>query len=241
MDERTTGAGGSFTPHRPALVIFDCDGVLVDSEMLSAAVLMAMLRDEGLPITDEIFRSDFLGRSYASASARAARRFGRPLPEDFEPRFRERLLARMARELTAMPGTASLLAGMTVPYCLATSSNPQRLALSLSATGLSDYFLDRCFTASEVRHGKPAPDLFLHAAERMGAAPADCLVIEDSEMGVRAALAAGMAVWHFTGGAHVRAGYRLPGDVMPHATATGMDDLARAFAKMGLFSAAATA
>ena len=218
----------------PALVIFDCDGVLVDSEMLSAGVLMAMLRDEGLPISEEIFRSDFLGRSFASAAARARQRFGRPLPGGFEERYRQRLLARMKTELKPMPGAAALLAAMTAPYCLATGSSPERLAVSLAATGLAGLFDGRCFTASEVKSGKPAPDLFLHAAERMGVEPGRCLVIEDSEMGVRAALAAGMAVWHFTGGAHVAAGYRLPGGVVPHAVVSGMADLARAFRKIGL-------
>lgn len=216
------------------LVIFDCDGVLVDSEMLSASVLMKMLAEVGLPITAEIFRSDFLGRSFASAARRTEERFGRPLPENFQQQYRRRLLARMQRELRPMPGVEKLLASLRVPYCLATSSSPQRLALSLAVTGLAPSFEGRAFTASEVKNGKPAPDLCLHAAERMGFDPRACLVIEDSEMGVRAAQAATMSVWHFGGGAHVKAGYRLPSDVTPDRAFSTMNEILQAFHQLGL-------
>lgn len=215
-------------------VIFDCDGVLVDSEMLSAGVLMCMMAEVGLPITPDIFRADFLGRSFAAAAARAEQRFGRPLPDDFQFRYRQRLLAKMANELTPMPGVLDLLARLRPAYCLATSSSPERLELSLSVTGLAPFFQGRRVTASEVEKGKPAPDLFLHAARRMGAEPSRCIVIEDSEMGIRAALAAGMAAWHFTGGAHVKAGYRLPEDVMPDRIVSAMDDLQSALFELGL-------
>jgi HAD superfamily hydrolase (TIGR01509 family) len=223
-------------PAALALVIFDCDGVLVDSEMLSAGVLMAMMTAEGLPITEHMFRSDFLGRSFAAAAARTEQRFGRPLPADFEARFRSNLLSRMAADLQPMPEVVPLLEAMNAPFCLATGSSPQRLSVSLAATGLTRYFEGRCFTASEVRLGKPAPDLFLHAAQRMGEEPSRCLVVEDSEMGVRAGLAAGMTVWHFAGGAHVKAGYRLPEEVVPHHVVGSMRELAAALRKLGLSS-----
>lgn len=216
------------------LVIFDCDGVLVDSEMLSAGVLMAMLAEAGLPITPEIFRADFLGRSFAAAAARAEERFGRPLPAGFQAHYRKRLLARMEDELTAMPGVAGLLGALTCPYCLATSSSPERLKLSLAVTSLASFFEGRSFTASEVERGKPAPDLFLHAARKMAAQPSRCIVVEDSEMGLRAARAAGMAAWHFTGGAHVKAGYRLPEDVVPDRRIASMDELGAALFQFGL-------
>ena len=218
----------------PALVIFDCDGVLVDSEMLSAGVLMTMMAEEGLPITEEIFRGDFLGRSFASAARRAGERFGRPLPEGFEARYRARLFARMAETLQPMDGAIALLGAMAAPFCLATGSSPERLAVTLKVTGLARHFAGRCFTASEVANGKPAPDLFLHAALRMGVEPARCLVIEDSETGVRGARAAGMMVWHFSGGAHVRAGYRLPPGVEAHRGIASMAELAAAFRELGL-------
>lgn len=209
------------------LIIFDCDGVLVDSELLSANVLMAMLRDVGLPITMDDFGSDFLGRSFATAAARTEARFGRKLPDGFQLQYRERLLAQMDKELRPMPGIEVVLNDLTVPYCLATSSSPLRLARSLSVTGLETFFIGRAFTASEVKNGKPAPDLHLHSAARMGADPRKCLVIEDSEMGILAARNAGMTVWQFSGGSHVRAGYRVP----EHARAD------RAFEDMAALSA----
>lgn len=196
-------------------VIFDCDGVLVDSEMLSAGVLMGMMAEIGLPITFDIFRSDFLGRSFASAAALAESRFGRPMPDDFQLRYRDRLLERMRAELKPMPGIEAVLAALTAPFWLATSSSPQRLAVSLHVTGLQRFFDKRTTTASEVARGKPEPDLFLRAASLLGVPPERCVVIEDSEMGVRAAQAAGMEVWHFAGGAHVKAGYALPPALVP--------------------------
>ncbi len=216
------------------MIIFDCDGVLVDSEMLSAGVLMGMLAELDLPITSEIFRTDFLGRSFAAAAARAEARFGRPLPTDFQLSYRKRLLAKMALELKAMDGVLDLLHHISSPYCLATSSSPERLEVSLSVTGLAPFFAGRSFTASEVEKGKPAPDLFLHAARRMGVPPGEALVIEDSEMGLRAAEAAGMEAWHFAGGAHVKAGYRLPDDVVPGRVIASMAELHAAFAELGL-------
>lgn len=219
---------------RLTAIIFDCDGVLVDSEMLSASVLMGMMAEIGLPITDEIFRSDFLGRSFANAAARAGRRFGTDLPEDFQLKYRERLLDRMTRELRPMAGVHDMLERVTAPYWLATSSSPQRLELSLRVSGLARYFEGRCSTASEVANGKPAPDLLLHAARRAGFDPQATIIVEDSEMGIRAGHAAGMEVWHFAGGAHVKAGYSLPADVKPDRVINDMHELAAAFGELGL-------
>ncbi len=216
------------------LVIFDCDGVLVDSEMLSARVLMGLMADVGLPITPEIFRSDFLGRSFAAAAARVEERFQARLPDGFQLRYRQQLLTCMQSELQPMAGIRDLLASMTVPFCLATGSSPQRLALSLQIAGLSNFFAGRAFTASEVEHGKPAPDLCLYAAARMQVDTSRCLVIEDSEMGVRAALAAKMQVWHFAGGAHIKAGYRLPDGVTASRVIADMAELELAFRENAL-------
>lgn len=216
------------------LVIFDCDGVLVDSEMLSAGVLMGMMAEEGFPITETEFRADFLGRSFANAASRVFVRYGHPLPDDFQLRYRERLLIRMRAALQPMAGVAEVLRAMSVPYCLATSSSPQRLAVSLEVTGLAPFFSGRCFTASEVAHGKPAPDLPLLAASRMKADADRCLVIEDSEMGIRAAHAANMACWQFAGGAHCRAGYDLPEDVVPDRVIIDMSALRSAFRALAL-------
>lgn len=216
------------------LVMFDCDGVLVDSEMLSAAVLSALMAENGLPITPDIFREDFLGRSFANASAQVERRFGRPLPAGFQQTYRERLMRRIRTELKPMAGAVELLSDLSCSCCLATSSSPERLALTLDVTGLAPFFAGRSFTASEVERGKPAPDLFLHAARRMGVAASRSLVIEDSEMGLRGAFAAGMMSWHFAGGAHVAAGYRLPEDVVPHRVVASMAGLREALAELGL-------
>jgi HAD superfamily hydrolase (TIGR01509 family) len=216
------------------LVIFDCDGVLVDSEMLSAGVLMAMMAEVGFPITESEFRADFLGRSFANAAARAETRYGQPLPDDFQLLYRERLLARMRQDLKPMAGVFAVLDHIAVPYCLATSSSPQRLAVSLEVTGLARYFQGRSYTASEVEHGKPAPDLPFHAARAMNVVPHRCLVIEDSEMGIRAAQAAGMACWQFHGGAHCKAGYVLPRDVKPARRTADMADLHSAFRSLAL-------
>ena len=193
-----------------------------------------MLSEIGLTITYEIFRSDFLGRSYASATERFERRIGKPFPPEFNAQYRTRLLEKMRGNLKSMTGVEEILTAMRVPYCLATGSSPPRLAVTLAESGLEKYFTERAFTTSLVKNGKPAPDIFLHVASTMGANVASCLVIEDSEMGVRAALAAGMEVWHFAGGSHIKAGYRLPEDVVPHQVLDSMPALHDAFRQINL-------
>ncbi len=124
----------------PKLLIFDCDGVLVDSEMLSAGVLMGMMDEVGLPITDAIFRSDFLGRSFASATKRILERFGKPLPDDFQLRYRSRLLTKMRGNLKRMDGLQEVLDRIAVPYCLATGSSPERLAVTMEEARFASIF-----------------------------------------------------------------------------------------------------
>jgi HAD superfamily hydrolase (TIGR01509 family) len=126
------------------------------------------------------------------------------LPDDFEASYRSALLDAFERELHPMPGVLPVITGLSVRSCVATSSSPPRARRSLEITGLLDHFDGRIFTASEVENGKPAPDLFLHAALQMGVDPSRCLVIEDSLPGLSAGLAAGMEVWQFTGGSHLR-------------------------------------
>ncbi|MBG1232546.1 HAD family hydrolase [Aestuariivirga litoralis] len=216
------------------LVIFDCDGVLIDSELLSAAVLMGMMAEVGLPITTEIFRSDFLGRSFASATLQVEKRFGRPFPPEFQMEYRERLLKRMRGTLKAMPGVQDVLKAMTIPFCLATSSSPPRLKVSMEESGLEPFFFGKSYTASLVTNGKPAPDLPLYAAAQMGAKPEHALVIEDSEMGLRSGLAAQMQTWHFTGGGHCKDAAPLPDDVRPHRVLDSMPALHNAFRELGI-------
>jgi HAD superfamily hydrolase (TIGR01509 family) len=190
--------------NRPAfdLIIFDCDGVLVDSENLSAEVLMGLLAESGIAIDASVFRADFLGRSFAAAQARLHLRTGKSLPPDFHERYLERLLPCFEKRLRPMPGVETTLRNLNIKSCVASSSNPARLTTSLACTGLAAWFGDHVFSGATVKNAKPAPDLFLHAAAHMGVLPTRCLVIEDSEMGLMAARAAGMAVWHFCGGSH---------------------------------------
>jgi len=201
------------------LVIFDCDGVLIDSEVISARMLIAELEGYGVTMDMAFVSRHFLGRSYPVVLAEVRNRWGVALPERFEADYRARLLAAFERDLRPMPGVVEVIAALARPYCLATSSSPERLRRSLEITGLTGLFAGCSFTASEVARGKPAPDLFLHAAARMGVAAERCLVIEDSLNGLRAGLAAGMEVWRFIGGSHM-AGLDLtpPEDARPHVT-----------------------
>jgi HAD superfamily hydrolase (TIGR01509 family) len=148
-------------------------------------------------------RQHFLGRSFPTVAATIRDRLGVALPPEFEATYRAELLARFETQLRPTPGVLSLLSRLRVPSCVATSSSPPRAARSLAIAGLAPFFGDRVFTASLVARGKPAPDLFLHAAAAMGADPARCVVIEDSRPGVDAARNAGMRVLLYTGGSHM--------------------------------------
>lgn len=185
------------------LVIFDCDGVLIDSEIISARMLVAELAPLGVKIDLDFVARNFLGRSYPVVMAQIRRDFGLDLPADFEERYRARLLDAFGRELKIMPHVREVLENLATPYCVATSSSPNRAARSLGLVGLAELVGPRLFTASMVPNGKPAPDLFLHAAAAMGARPGACLVIEDSLTGLAAARRAGMEAWRFTGASHL--------------------------------------
>ncbi|MDP2740825.1 MAG: HAD family hydrolase [Pseudorhodobacter sp.] len=185
------------------LVIFDCDGVLIDSEIISARMLVAELAGLGVEIDLDYVARHFLGRSYPVVMAQIRQEFGLNLPPAFEDHYRQRLLAAFETGLTIMPHVTEVLDRLALPYCVATSSSPARAERSLRMVGLSDRVGAGLFTASMVARGKPAPDLFWHVAAALGADPARCLVIEDSLNGIRAGLAAGMRVWRFTGGSHL--------------------------------------
>lgn len=185
------------------LVIFDCDGVLIDSEVISAAMLIRELADHGVAIDADYVVRHFLGRSYPTVLATIRRDFAIDLPAEFEAQYRARLLAAFETDLKVVPGVVDLLGGLHLPWCVATSSSQTRAERSLRIAGLDALVGDRLFTAGMVANGKPAPDLFLLAARTMGVAPERCLVIEDSLNGIRAARAAGMPVWRFTGGTHL--------------------------------------
>lgn len=194
------------------LVIFDCDGVLIDSEIISARMLIDELARLGVVIDMDYVGRNFLGRSYPTVMKVIRAEFGLELTAEFEEQYRARLLAAFETDLRVMPGVRSVLAGLSLPWCVATSSSPRRAERSLQIAGLSDLTGGRVYTASLVARGKPAPDLFLHVAAEKGVSPARCLVIEDSLNGVRAGLAAGMEVWRFTGGSHLAPPLPAPPD-----------------------------
>ncbi len=187
---------------RPELLIFDCDGVLVDSEPIANRILVTALAEAGLELSLEDVMARYVGRSMASVVALAEAELGRPLPDEFLDRVQALTFAAFRRDLQPVAGVAEALEAVTVLVCVASSGAPEKIALSLSLTGLDRYFAGNTFSASEVARGKPHPDLFLHAARRMAARPESCIVIEDSLPGIEAAQAAGMRVIGFSGGSH---------------------------------------
>lgn len=191
------------------LVIFDCDGVLVDSERLAVRTEVEVLAALGWPLSDREIIERFVGRSPAYMQAAIERHLGRRI--DFDRLFMQRHEEVFERELRAVDGVAALLDSLRVPACVASSGTHERIRRSLELVGLAERFDGRVFSASDVAHGKPAPDLFLHAAAAMGAAPGRCAVVEDSVPGVEAGCAAGMAVFAFAGGVTDAAALARPG------------------------------
>jgi HAD superfamily hydrolase (TIGR01509 family) len=189
------------------LVIFDCDGVLVDSEVISCRAHAEVLTRHGYPISaDQVF-DRFLGRSLRQANLEVEAALGRSLPDDFHVELQDELFRSFATTLQAISHIEAALDAITQPVCVASSGSQQRMRASLGGVGLYDRFAPNIFSATEVRNGKPAPDLFLYAAAQMQASPARCLVIEDSIPGIAGARAAGMAVLGFHGGSHCRPGH----------------------------------
>lgn len=222
-------------PHAPlSLIIFDCDGVLVDSEPISLLRLTLGLNRIGVPIDVETVRVRFAGTSMASIMAHIVRDYAVTVPDDFVAAVKADTLRAFDAGLLAMPGVADAVAGLALPRCVASSSDPVRLAHTLGLTGLAPLFEGRIYSSTLVARGKPAPDLFLHAAASMGAPPEACLVVEDSVPGVQAARAAGMRVLGFTGGGHW-AHDRTGADLVAAGAARVFDDF-RLFA--GLVAAA---
>lgn len=184
------------------LVIFDCDGVLVDSEALACVVHADVLTAYGYPITTAQVHERFLGRSAREARAEVEAELGRVLPDEYTDALRSTIDRVFGEQLKAVAGIAEVLAGLPQRKCVASSGTPTRIRSSLTTTNLIHHFGEHLYSGLQVERGKPAPDLFLFAAAQMGADPARCVVIEDSIHGVTGAVAAGMTVFGFHGGAH---------------------------------------
>ena len=182
------------------LVIFDCDGVLIDSERLAVKVEVEVLRELGWPLDEAEVVERFAGRSDRDMHDAIEAHLGNKLPAEWEERFEPLYRKAFAAELTPVEGVLEALDRITHPSCIASSGAHDYLRYTLGVTHLYDRFAGRIFSADDVARGKPAPDLFLHAAESMGAEPAGCVVIEDSRPGVEAARAAGMRGLAFAGG-----------------------------------------
>jgi HAD superfamily hydrolase (TIGR01509 family) len=187
-------------PRSVELVIFDCDGVLIDSERLAIKVDVQMLHELGWPLSEAEVIERFVGRSDRETRAAIEAHLGRKLPAGWEERVERLYRQAFAAELAPVRGVLEALDRISLPSCIASSGTHEHLGYTLGLTGLYERFAGRIFSAEDVAAGKPAPDLFLHAAERMAAAPAGCVVVEDSRSGVQAARAAGMRVLAFAGG-----------------------------------------
>ncbi|MET9694851.1 HAD family hydrolase [Streptomyces sp. NPDC006514] len=196
------------------LVIFDNDGVLVDSEPLANSILAGYLTELGHPTTYEESVRDYMGTAVHRVHDLVVERTGQQLPADFDETLHARTLAAFEQELKPVPGVEEVLGALTaqgVGYCLASSGSHDRIRVGHRVAGLDGWFEEEwIFSAQDVGQGKPAPDLYLHAARQMGVEPSRCVVIEDSPLGIQAAVAAGMDVYGFTG--------MLPADRLPGAT-----------------------
>jgi len=189
------------------LIVFDCDGVLVDSEIISCRAHADVLTRHGYPITSEQVFDRFLGRSTRQARSEIESELGRSLPDHFYADLQNELFRSFQETLEPMPYITQALDTILQAVCIASSGSQDRMRVSLGRTGLYHRFAPNIFSAAQVERGKPAPDLFLFAAEQMKMAPANCLVIEDSIPGISGAIAAGMPVFGFHGGSHCTPGY----------------------------------
>ncbi|MFJ6509367.1 HAD family hydrolase [Streptomyces sp. NPDC091879] len=182
------------------LVIFDCDGVLVDSERIAARVQVTLGAELGWPLTEDEVVDRFIGRSHAAIREQVAARLGEDTAATWSERFEQLHREAVDSNLAPVEGLPEALDALTLPTCIASSGSHDKMRHTLGRTGLYERFAGRIFSATEVSHGKPAPDLFLHAARQMGVDPAACVVVEDSQPGVRAARAAGMRSFGYAGG-----------------------------------------
>jgi HAD superfamily hydrolase (TIGR01509 family) len=192
---------------QPGLTIFDCDGVLVDSEVIACRICALSLAELGIITTAEEIADRYIGSSARAMIADLEILHGQPLPVDFYDTLRDRIEAAFESDALRIDGVDAVLASHLGKICVASGSTPERVRHCLTLVGLLDYFDPHIFSATQVARAKPAPDLFLYASQQMDADARDCLVIEDSVLGVTAAIAAGMRVIGFIGASHCRPGH----------------------------------
>jgi HAD superfamily hydrolase (TIGR01509 family) len=195
------------------LVIFDCDGVLVDSERLAVRIEAELISELGWSITETEVMERFLGRSDAHMLSVIERELGRAVPE-WQGEYQRRLYDAFRADLVVVDGIEAALDRLTIPFCIASSGTHDKMRLTLGQTGLLERFGGRIFSTTEVENGKPAPDLFLYAASRMNVSPERCVVVEDSRSGVEAARAAGMRSLGYAGGLTPAAWLEGPGTIV---------------------------
>lgn len=200
------------------LVIFDCDGVLIDSERIAVRIDAEALAALGWPMDEREVIERFVGRSDAFMFGEIEAHLGRPAPDTWVRELNRRYRHAIETELTPIDGIVDVLDRLTVPTCVASSGSHDKMRHTLGRTGLYERFAGRIFSATQVAHGKPAPDLFLHAAQRMGVRPAACAVVEDSKYGVEAARTAGMCAFGYAGGV-------TPAEWLEAAGAAVFDDM----------------
>lgn len=223
-----SGIRSDWAADAPTLLIFDCDGVLIESEPLAIRIEVAELTKLGWPITEAEVIERFVGRSEQFICAEIAARLGADVASGWMERFARLYHAACETELRRVDDVVDALDQITIPSCVASSTNHETLRHVLTLVGLYERFAGRIFSVSEVSRGKPAPDIFLHAAARLGADPRACVVIEDSRHGVEAGRAAGMRVLAYAGG--LTPAERLEG---PRTTVfTDMRDLPRLLARL---------
>lgn len=207
------------------LVIFDCDGVLIDSELIACAADAEALSDLAYQITTETVVERFSGVPAEAMYATIEVEMGRALPPDFKMKVEERILAKYRSDLKPIPGIAEVLSELTCRRCVASSSTPAKLALGLVETELYEAFYPHIFSTALVERGKPHPEIFSYAARAMGVAAAKCVVVEDSVAGVTAARAAGMRTIGFVGGSHC--GANQSDKLLEAGAETVIDDMHR--------------